>query len=276
MCFSYAFAQGDSFGFQLGGAQYFGDLDAPNFRDNVKRTSLAGGFLFRHSLSESFALRANFFTGTLKGDDNYSDLEWQQLRNLSFKSKISEIALITELNVLKIINKSSTSSFRPYLAVGFAYFHFNPLTFFEGRWYELQPLGTEGQGMEEYPERYKLNQFSIPFGGGIEYRISSNFSIGVEILSRKTFTDHIDDVSGNYVNYFELRSANGEMAANLANRQGEVLGQSEPVILPTGTVRGKSDVKDYYLTSMISIVYHLNAFGSKSGKSNKIACPNFN
>ena len=261
-------------GIQIGASGYFGDLDAPEFSKNINNSNIAGAVFLRYHLNHYLSAKGSIMLGKLEANDSQSSLEWQRRRNLSFKSNLQELSILGEFRPINFFS-NSIKTFSPYFSAGLALFHFNPKTFYEGQWVELQPLGTEGQGMSQFSDRkpYHRTQISIPFGGGFDIRLSDELSIGMEILSRKTFTDYIDDISTEYVNYYELQAGNGDLAAALGNRTGEFLGQSEPFILETGTPRGEASVKDYYYTAMITITYHLK--GSLFGKKVGEGCPTF-
>ena len=138
----------------------------------------------------------------------------------------------------------------------------------------LEPLSTEGQGLAQYPDRkkYKLTQFSIPFGGGIRLRVTDNISLGYELGFRKTFTDYLDDVSSTYVDPFVLAQAKGLKAVEMAFRGGEVK-NSNAVYPPDGTMRGGAKYKDWYYFHGITLTVGLNTNGMRSGKRGNIDCP---
>jgi hypothetical protein len=101
-------------------------------------------------------------------------------------------------------------------------------TNFRGNEVRLQPLGTEGQGMPGFDSKYNLMSAGLSLGGGAKIKISETINIGFESSLRRTLTDYLDDLSGNYVNYDDLSAGNGVLAASLGNRMNEYLGQSEP------------------------------------------------
>ena len=86
----------------------------------------------------------------------------------------------------------------------------------------LKPLSTEGQGFQPGVKEYKLWQLNIPFGLGAEYSLNEDMRVGIEMGYRKLFTDHLDDVSGNYVDESRLLTARGQTAVDLAYRGDEV------------------------------------------------------
>ena len=121
-------------------------------------------------------------------------------RNLSFKSNVSEIAMSAEVYPLLFISyykEDQIPLWSPYVSAGMGYYHFNPQAQLNGRWYDLQPLHTEGQGFNEFPDRdpYKLTQLNISLGIGVRYEISAIFNARIELSYRILFTDYLDDVS---------------------------------------------------------------------------------
>ena len=227
-----------------------------------------GGLFARLNRNRLWSYRLSFSYGVVSANDADSNAENRQRRNLNFRSRILELALTGEFNFL-----GRDRRFSPYIFGGVALFNFNPEAEYQGRRVALQPLGTEGQGMENFPGRYSRTQLSIPMGLGFKFAINDRLNIGLEAGLRKTFTDYLDDVSGSYVNYNELLAGNGQLAANLANRTGEFLG-TDPVIVATGTQRGNPDSKDWYFMSGVTLSYNLfddnNGWG---GGKNQIGCP---
>ena len=123
--------------------------------------------------------------------------------------------MVTELHPLFIFinymeRESDPPRYSPYLLAGVGYYTFNPQTELNGKWIDLQPLSTEGQGFKEYPDRkvYKLQQLSIPVGLGIKYELSRMVNLRGEFVYRVLQTDYLDDMSTTYVdptlysNYF--------------------------------------------------------------------------
>lgn len=190
-------AQETEIGVWMGMANYFGDLN-PVF--SFKEMRWAGGAFYRYNINPRMAIRAGVNYGRIKASDSKIEkVPYPQARNLSFESEILEMAVTYELNFFKF-QPAKGKFFTPYIFVGGSVFYYNPFTRFEGNKVYLQPLGTEGQyttlGEENGYARYS---FAIPFGGGFKYAINTNWSLNLEISSRRTFSDYIDDVSGSYV-----------------------------------------------------------------------------
>lgn len=219
---------------------YFGDLQQVRFEKDEAHPAY-GGFL-RYRPSPRWAFKAQFYKGQISGSDaNYTGLNIRK-RNLSFRSPVLEAGLQAELSLARFGERESFKA-SPYIFSGASLFYFNPQAPFNGTWVPLQPLGTEGQGLPEYPEPYKLVQVSIPLGVGFQFAVAQAVFFGFELGFRKTFTDYLDDISANYPDLALLASHN-PMAAELSFRSPEYTGQELP--LPSGEVRGDPDALDMY------------------------------
>ncbi|MCZ2100714.1 MAG: DUF6089 family protein [Chitinophagales bacterium] len=270
-------AQYSDLGLGLGFTTYWGDLNVPSFSSNlIHNSGLAIEAHGRIMKGERLGLKAAFLYGTVRGDDSRSDVNWQLQRNLNFSSYLAELSIMGELYILPFSTDPGRFFFAPYLTAGISAFWFSPETVYHGREVKLQPLGTEGQGMQGRPEKYRLNNIAIPFGVGAKFILTETINLGVEVVFRRSFTDYIDDVSTTYVNYDDLSRANGVLSARLSNRMNEYLGQDEPVVLPTGAQRGGANVPDYYIGTLVTLNFVLtDSRGRKRIGGNKVSCPTF-
>lgn len=271
-------AQGIQLGLGLGKSIYWGDLNAPEFSSNLSNNGGTAIQVYgKYNHRGRFGLKAGFLLGKLKGDDAQSSLDWQKERNLNFQSNLAELSISGEYYIFGYQPYGGEQVFSPYFTAGLAGFYFNPKTQFEGNTYELQPLGTEGQGAGGYGKKYSKYSVAIPFGAGAIIKAGRNFDIGFEINARTTLTDYIDDVSADYVNYYELMQMNGELAARLSDRTPEYLGQSEPMERQTGTQRGGANVKDWYFTAMVNLSFNISDSESLNRRKSqyKSYCPKF-
>ena len=133
--------------------------------------------------------------------------------------------------------------------------------------------------MEGFAPKYGLTRLAMPLGAGVRIPLGQAWVITAEIKVRATFFDHLDDVSGAYVNYYELVQGNGSLSAALADRTSELQG-IEPRDIPSGTARGNPGNFDYYATAGINIGYRLgtglfNAGSSRSGAGRYNKCYQF-
>lgn len=269
-------AQYTEVGVGLGQSVYWGDLNAPTFNTNLQNARLAGQAYLRYNHTQNLGFRAGLMLAQLAGDDRNSSAEWQQERNLRFTSVLFELSLHAEYYLFGI-DYNAGRVFSPYATAGIVAFRHNPKTDFMGETVALQPLGTEGQGLPGFDSKYSLISAGLSFGGGAKFQLTANTSVNIAILAKRTFTDYLDDISTNYVNYDELLAGNGMLAADLSNRTGEALGLSEPIQVETGSKRGGSAVPDYYLTFMVSVNYYLKPT-DRFSKANRVStsnCPTF-
>jgi len=178
---------------------------------NLGKRNLVQAFMLAANFKYAFALRAEVTIGKIQADDKVlesvkASTYGRYERNLSFRSNINEIMLAAEFHPMFIFAPKDDDDWTPpllspYLLAGVSLFHFNPQANLNGKWIDLQPLATEGQGFAEYPNRqpYKLNQISIPLGVGVRYELGSQFFAKAEFVYRITNTDYLDDVSTEYV-----------------------------------------------------------------------------
>lgn len=242
------FSQQHELGVFVGGSYYIGDL---NPSGHFLQSQPAAGLLYRYNINYRTAIRLHALFGSLHGTD--SIIGYNEARNLNFKSPLMEIGTQFELSYQKFQIGSSKYFFTPYLFVGASFFKFKPQGFYNGDWYNLQALGTEGQGTTAYPNRkpYSLAGFSIPFGMGVKVSLGSSLVLGLEWGLRKTFTDYIDDVSTTYADPTVLASQNTPAAAALADPS---IGAATE---RTGFERGNPSTDDWYSFAGLTITFKI-------------------
>ncbi len=232
-----------SVGLGVGSASYYGDMApygrvfASTFR--MMRWNVSGEYT-RH-FTPNFAARASLTWARIAGDDFTMNKSGQKInqghfiRNLHFRNDVKEFALV---GIYKLIPDSRSydrrGQYGPYLFAGIAAFAHNPkarlpydqLTDEKGRWVALQPLGTEGQGNQDYAKPYSLVQFAVPIGVGVRYKINQRIDVAAELGFRFTSTDYLDDVSKGYPDpsVFNTPDNNntGQSASNAQNMSQRV------------------------------------------------------
>ncbi len=264
---------------QLGSSHFLGELGG---RDQIgsdflwdletRMTQPCGALGFRYYIGRAMALNAAASVGMVSGNDKLTDERFRRNRNLHFRSLIVEASLKYELHLT--LNKlgnlygigSKSARFKNaykdlYGFVGIGGFYFNPKAQYEGEWVELQPLGTEGQGLEEGTELYSRLQPVIPMGIGFRLGLGRKYRVGLELGYRKTFTDYIDDVSTDYYDNDKLRAERGDMAADLADPSLDMIKTNEkghPIDpTATGAQRGDPTDNDSYIFLNITFSWKL-------------------
>lgn len=200
---------------------------------------------------------------SLKSVASYSSGRYQ--RNLSFRSRISELSLVAEFYPLYIFvdwanTKYDPPKLSPYILGGIGVFHFNPQAKDStGNWVDLQPLHTEGEGFPQYPNRkeYSLTQINFPVGVGLKYEISDKINIRAELMWRILQTDYLDDVSTTYIDpkYFaaNLPPAQAQEAEYFNNRNKNTSPAISGLNSYPGTIRGDSKNNDTYFSFNIKV-----------------------
>jgi hypothetical protein len=230
-------------GIFAGLSNYGGDL-SENYME-LTETNPSFGILGRYYFKDWLSLRASLTYGTLSGSDKNASNIGRRRRNLSFRSSIVELAVIPEFNIYSF-KLSGGQTITPYVMIGASAFYYNPKTLYEGNWIELQPLGTEGQGLPGYDSKYSLISFAIPSGIGVKFAVSDKASIALEFTSRYTFTDYLDDVSTVYPDNDVLAASSNDVnTAILSDRTAELTGV--PVERNANAMRGTENVDVFYL-----------------------------
>ena len=249
--FNTGFAQQWQAELMVGATGYHGDLAASGI--DFKTIGPAVNLNLKYLLANNFiVLRAGIGYGKIKGSDANSKSADLQRRNLSFKSNILEGSLCVEIN---LVDPDEYDGY-PYLFAGVGFFHFNPYTYDKNnKKIFLQPLGTEGQGLAEYPNRflYSLTKACIPFGLGWKYKVNDKYDLIYELGFRYTNTDYLDDVSSTYADPQVLMAHRGAEAAELAWRY------KTPATAVAGRIRGNPEAKDWYYMTGIKILIKLGA-----------------
>ncbi|MCH8902517.1 MAG: outer membrane beta-barrel protein [Bacteroidetes bacterium] len=288
-------SSGREFGITLGATSFYGDLGGANkigrplFWDlELSMTKPVVGAMYRVNMTKYVGLRADLAWAMLSGDDKliqprctYCDEWYRKYRNLHFRTSIIELSGRVEVNLMRYqIGDRFRDNFTPYLFAGVGLFWFDPKA--RNRtgnyWVRLRPLGTEGQGLPQYPDRKKYSpvQICLPTGVGFKFNVNSRWTIGFEYGHRFTFTDYIDDVSKTYVDpdIFRASLSPGQAATTIdfANRS-DIINALDPLndtsyITAKNQQRGDpTDFDSYAFSGVVTITYTL--------KTGKIICPTF-
>ncbi len=250
------YVQQGEFGFTLGAAHYFGDL---NTRASVNRPKPPAGLFFRKQFGNYTGLRIGAHYAQLGYSDVYSKNEYQQRRNLSFNTNIWELAVQGDFNFFKFMPTDPNYNFTPYVTLGVGIFSYDPYAYYQGEKVFLRQLNTEGQTFYKDRKAYSTMAICFPIGAGIKYNINQNFNISFEISHRFTRTDYLDDVSTTFIGldkFPPLPNGLPSLAGILQDRSFEV---GEPIGVE-GRQRGFSKQKDQYVFAEIGISFNLSSY----------------
>lgn len=250
---SISLGQSREMGIMLGVMNYKGDLQKATFTD---QNNLPGfGFLYRRSYSNHWAFKTAISYGHIKADDAQSDDPFCKNRNLNFKTTILEGTGQFEFNFFPYQTANPSTLFTPYMSVGLSIFRFNPKAYYNGGYIDLQPLGTEGQGTSANPDKdlYKRTNLAFVFGGGFKWKIGRRWSVVLESVVRKTYTDYLDDVSGVYADPNTIRVEYGKTAYYLSDRS--IVKNKAGNI---GRQRGDNTNRDWYHFTGVQFTYTLS------------------
>ena len=246
-CLSVSYGQKESFkrafecGLFGGGSYYIGDL---NPSTHFLYSKPAAGAIIRYNLSTRHSLRFTGTYGNVHASDANAKDQWQINRNLSFNSKIIEVAAGFEVTLKKYsINKTDYRyRYTPYFFYEVAFFRMNPMVTSGTSDVELSAIGTEGQNSQLSDETsYSMNQISFPVGIGFKFNLMKRVAMSFEYGIRMTFTDYLDDVSGNYVDPVQMTNLKGPLAAQLADPSLNGVSSQFP-----NANRGNDNNRDWY------------------------------
>lgn len=255
----------------LGGSKYEGKFGPKDLDFRSMRWVIQGGI--RVTVSDYFSLRGNLAGGVLSGNDEFSKNDIRYDRSLAFRSPFIELSAICEFyfrkertmgiyrrNTSRLGIKPNLFNMDYYGFIGIGGNWFNPQGKYQGQWYNLQPLGTEGQGIDGSGKTpYSRTAVVVPFGMGMQKKINRDISLNVEFGYRFTNSDYMDDVSGNYYDNAKIYEERGEIAAYFANPSDNFV---DVTYNPDGSVaeyqkRGNPNNDDGYGFITFSVVYTL-------------------
>ena len=245
----------------LGGRKGKGSSFIKDFNPGFARPVFSLYFLFFYR--NSIGLRFEFSSGSIYAADKILAAHAASTFgrfdcNLSCSTMIRELLLGAEFHPVSKNHDPGADppAFSPYLVAAAGYLFFEPRGKWNGNWYSLHPLRTEGQGFAEYPGRkmYSLAQPNFALGTGLRWRISEKIISRIEVIHRSLKTDYLDDVSTTYINadlfakYLDQQSA--YMARNLHSRKNE---RDPSAITREGDQRGNPGNRDSYFSIMIRL-----------------------
>ncbi|HVF81819.1 MAG TPA: DUF6089 family protein, partial [Flavisolibacter sp.] len=256
-----SYVQEGEFGIGVGAGHYFGDL---NTRVGLNRPKIAAGLFFRKNFGNYIAVRLAGNFAQLGYSDAYNTKnEFMRRRNLSFNTKVWELALQGDFNFYRFMPGEPDFRFTPYITFGVSAFSYDPYAYLKGDKYFLRPLGTEGQGSADSTlanrKPYSTMALAIPFGVGVKYALNDRINIGFEVVHRFANTDYLDDVSTTYpgaASFPPNPDGSPSPAFLLSDRSYE----TGTPIGNKNQQRGNSQNKDQFVTAMFYLSFNLQSY----------------
>lgn len=215
------------FGVNTSSTIYFGDLASTSVSIYLPNARPQLGFRLGYNFNPKLKIQFSQNTLILSGaDSKKSDIGKNRGTNfdrgLSFRTTVVDLGVNL---VYRPFKYKTLKSIIPCIQAGVSGYYFNPQAKRDGTYYNLRPVGTEGQTLDGSKLAYNRFELSIPVGIFIERHLSQDFIIGFGYTYHKLFTDYLDDVStGRYPDADELKAANpdlGETAVSLSNPNGQ-------------------------------------------------------
>ena len=244
----------------IGFSTYHGDLYAFD-QDKLQGISGNIGLGLRRKIGSQLSLRLDFNTYRIQAADSLEhkstlfptqDPPDRAQRNLSFRAINIEGSILAIFDLIPIKGSySQRPTLNPYIFLGLGVSTNNPKAFYQGEWYDLRSLQTEG-------ESYSGITTIVPLGLGLRVKITPFSDILFEIGRRSAGTDRLDDVSTKHVNLsiFDQIHAGDPSKIGLAKALSDRAQEAGFSIRSEGRVRGHDDKNDaYFLFQMRFEIY---------------------
>lgn len=234
-------------GMVAGTSLYHGDI-CPNLDCGFGSAGLLIGGQVQYHIMKKWYFTPQVYWHRFQGDDaNGANPE----RNLSFRSDNFSF----NFNTIYYLGdyhdyKSRGLNLHPFVGLGLGGIFFNPQANLNGEWVALQPFQTEGINYSRFSP-------TINPSLGFAWRINKSIEIKLIYSYGFTFTDYLDDVSGEYTNNNDLVGD----AATLADRSfegGAIPSESvDGEHWAAGSSRGNSNGPDSYSSIMIGVSFSI-------------------
>ncbi len=221
----------------LGFASYRGELKHNGSIQNEVSNMSIGAEV---RLWSKVSARVELGRYSIRGHDKHAaDSSFARQRNLSFESTNYEASIqgVFFLRSYRGVYHKRWS-LDPYISLGIGTTYLSPQAKLGESYFNLYELETEQDS------DYSRFTLILPASVGLKWKITSSLNFITEIAYRYTFSDHLDDVSGNFPQSYP--NATTEL---LGNRKDEIglINETAYEQLSAGNPRGDNSDKDVYL-----------------------------
>ncbi len=249
------------YGISVGATNYLGDIGGKEKtrRDFIADMKLSqtrwnvGGFV-RYKLRPKVSLRLAFDYLRIEGKDALSSNPGRRFRNFNFRNDVFDLGFTGHWFFFEDNDLGNTyryrNSFRAYVFAGVGGFYTNPKSLYQGEWVKMKDYNVEGYD-------YKSIVLNLPSGFGFYFTFDKKHRIGFEANWRKTFTDYIDDISGNYPDTPPSDAYTQGLALRTTELDQSTIDGNKGAFLSHtwGMKRGDKTNKDNYMTLSLSYSY---------------------
>jgi hypothetical protein len=219
----------------------------------LAKTRWNGGAFVRYKWRPKLSLKLAFDYVRIEGDDKLSTNPGRYYRNFNFKNDLFDLGFTGEWFFYENNDLGNTyrykNGFRAYAFAGIGGFYTNPKSLYKGNWVKMRPVASEGVA-------YKAVVLNIPMGLGFYFTFDKINRLGFEMNYRKTFTDYIDDISGNYPSIAPKDPYKRSLVLRTTEMTPlEIENNSNPSAIYShnwGLKRGDPTRKDAYMTMSLS------------------------
>ncbi len=170
-------AQKYEIGGGLGVAAYTGDILR---KIDVGQLGPQVTLFGKRNFDNVWTLRASLSSGIIQAADSIKPIDRAAIvRDGRFRGGVIEAAAVMEFNFLDYLGRKSEFRFSPYAFFGIGYTYLTA----KGNIY-VQNVST----------KYQLGTVVIPFGGGVKYKLSDQWTLAAEMGFRPTTTDFLDKI----------------------------------------------------------------------------------
>jgi hypothetical protein len=186
----------------LGTSLYYGDINE-SFNAASQQLGYSSTIGIQIHASGNWYFTPCLTLAQVSGTDAIGTNDW---RNLSFTSNLTELSTKISYFPTKYFDYNNRGlNLHPFISAGAGLLLFNTFTEYNDSKTFLQPLATEGISYSKFSP-------TLIVDAGFTWRQSENIEVIILYSFHNTFSDYLDDVSGNYIDNNSLTGQSADVA----------------------------------------------------------------